>query len=491
MYRVSSEEQRNEGWSLQSQKRRCHSYNERAGIVLTREWECAESAWKPDRKLFAEFVAHVNSDDDIVAMEFESPDRMARNLYEYLTLEEMVKEDGREIHFFGTAQVYHQDSTARDWKALREAVVDSAFYSDNQSEKVRAGLDQKAEEGHWPGRRFFMTTFNHEKHIVEIDRADPGLPVFVRMAHLYATAQYSLDWIVEEAHRQGLRSRRDSKICKQSWANYLSDVRYTGLFRWNGKLRKGSHGALWDGNTHRALLLALARDGKPTGCASVGKPDHAFAKMGVCKSPTCPKPGTTVTVVGPQKANPEYVYYFCPKCGKPRPSIRQDRLAAQLGARLHDLEFPPDIVAWVRDQLQSSHAAERDEREARIRKLEADKQRLRYWTDRAYERHLNGKLSEEDYERREADWTAQMDEADRQLLQLRVQDDERRADGIRVLELAQAAARLYEAADYAEKAEILKIVTQNFTWDGVSAEPVWAEPFDGWVEMAESENWSG
>lgn len=137
------------------------------------------------------------------------------------------------------------------------------------------------------------------------------------------------------------------------------------------------------------------------------------------------------------------------------------------------------------------HEKERDYHAEAVRNLENEYNRLERMIDQAYQDKLEGRIDMEYWQRRSNEWRARQAEIEGQLARHREVKQEYLEDGVRLLELAQRAGALYDAANYEEKREILEIVLSNFSFDGVSVWPAWAKPFDALVHAGQNQDWLG
>jgi hypothetical protein len=128
--------------------------------------------------------------------------------------------------------------------------------------------------------------------------------------------------------------------------------------------------------------------------------DFAFSRLIVCSKCGC-------SVVGEIK-NQRYVYYHCTgyadKCqGNPaccrRKYVREEVLEAQFTELLGRLRFDDEVLGWVREALQVSHADERREHQEAIARLQAEYKRLDDRIRAMYVDKLDGKIGGDFYDR--------------------------------------------------------------------------------------------
>ena len=109
--------------------------------------------------------------------------------------------------------------------------------------------------------------------------------------------------------------------------------------------------------------------------------------------------------------------------------------------------------------------------------------------ERAYTDKLDGKISEEFWEARSADWNQEEQHILLALQALEQQSPERILDGVKILELANKAYFLYLKQPASERAKLLRIVLSNCSVDATSIYPTYRKPFDLIFQRAKNEEW--
>src|SRR3974377_1814191 len=106
--RVSSKEQREEGYSIEAQVRLLREYAVRQGFVITEEFIDVESASRSGRPGFNAMLAFLRKHPACRVILVEKTDRLYRNLKDYATLD--VKDWGLTIHLVKEGEVLSPDS---------------------------------------------------------------------------------------------------------------------------------------------------------------------------------------------------------------------------------------------------------------------------------------------------------------------------------------------------------------------------------------------
>src|SRR5947209_6747310 len=106
--RVSSKEQREEGFSIEAQVRLLCDYAVKQGFVIAEEFIDVESASKSGRTAFNAMLAYLRKHPACRVILVEKTDRLYRNLRDYATLD--VKDWGLAIHLVKEGAILSPDS---------------------------------------------------------------------------------------------------------------------------------------------------------------------------------------------------------------------------------------------------------------------------------------------------------------------------------------------------------------------------------------------
>ncbi len=469
--RVSSREQREEGFSIEAQVKLLRAAASKEGLEIVREFIEVESAKAAGRKQFSEMVAFFKRNRTCRILLVEKTDRLYRNQRDALTLEDL---DIR-IHFVKENETLSKDarSQVKFMHDIRLAMARN--YSENLKEEVKKGMAEKASQGTYPGRAPLGYRNNSATRTIEIhpEKAEIARRVF----ELYASGRFSLLALSKE-----IRHVTGTCISKTNLHKMLNNPFYLGRFEWSGETYQGKHPALISPELYGKAQAALSGHNRP----KYGKHELAFRGMLTCAHDDC-------AVTAELKKN-KYVYYRCSgyrgKCALPR--FREEEIAERLGHVLRDVSIPAEVVQSIGASLQRVHAQTRTETEQKRACLERELTALHSRMDAAYNDKLDGKISLEFWQRKQADW--QSEEFRIQSLISGLAEDccaEKLRDVQRILELAQRAYFLYLTRKPAEQAELLKKVLLNCSIDAVSLYPTYRKPFDMIFKRAKSNEWSG
>jgi site-specific DNA recombinase len=470
--RVSSREQQQEGYSIPAQLKLLRDYASRIGFHIEREFVDVETAKTTGRKSFGEMVQFLKrSRGSVRTVLVEKTDRLYRNFRDAVTLEDLETE----IHFVKENQVLSKNSRSQDKLTHGLHLLIARNYVENLREEVIKGMHEKAEQGVIPGRAPFGYRNNREKRSIEIHSENAEIVKF--MFERYASGQCSLTNL-----RRAVRERFGKLMTRSYLHTILTNPVYLGIFEWGGKSFRGNHETFISPALFESVQNAIHGHNK-------GKyRKHAIAFRGLL---TCAHDQCTVT--GELKKG-KYVYYRCSgfrgKC--PLPRFREQEIAERLGSILKDICIPDEVAAEIERSLELDQSRQKSLAAGERARLEQRLASVRRRMDQAYTDKLDGKISEDFWQRKLVDWQAEEQQLKTALSGL---DGSKNGDRLlhakRILELANKAYFLYLTRKPAEQAELLRKVLLNCAIDGASLYPTYRKPFDLIFQRTKNEDWSG
>ena len=469
--RVSSREQEQEGFSLDAQTKVLHEYAEEKGFKIVQAFEDVETAKVSGRKQFGEMVSFFKRNRTCRTLLVEKTDRLYRNYRDAVTLEDLEIE----IHFVKESQILSKDakSQVKFMHDIRLAVARN--YSENLREEVKKGMQEKAAQGTYPGRAPFGYRNNRDTRAIELHPEKSQIARYV--FETYAKGQHSLLTLSKD-----VRHVWGTSLSKTNLHKMLNNPFYIGHFEWSGSTYQGTHPPLISPELYALAHEVMCGHNKP----KYRKHEIAFRGLLTCAHDHC-------TVTGEVKKN-KYVYYRCSggrgPCDLPR--FKEKDIAERLGQVLKDVSIPRKVARDIESALRRD-ASKSDDLLARERaRLVRDLEMVRERVDRAYTDKLDGKISEEFWQRKQTEWRAEEAHIENHLAGLKEHDnDARMLTAHRILELAQNAHSIYLARESADKAELLRKVLLNCSIDAVSLYPTYRKPFDLIAMRVKNQEWSG
>lgn len=245
---------------------------------------------------------------------------------------------------------------------------------------------------------------------------------------------------------------------------------------WNGKMIQGRHEPLVSVDLWERVQGVM--DGRFAKKHRRFKHDFAFSGLIACGTCGC-------SIVGEIKKQ-RYVYYHCtgyaaktegrkPTCTQ---CVREEVLEERFTELLGRLRFDDEVLGWVREALQASHADERREHETAIERLRAEHKRLGERINAMYIDKLDGKIGGDFYDRFAGEWCEEQLRLQREIDRHESAEQSYMDEGVQILELAQNAQRLFERQEPRQKRRLLNFVLSNCSWQNGELRATFRQPFD-------------
>jgi site-specific DNA recombinase len=427
--RVSSKEQEKEGFSIPAQLKLLREYAAAQGFTVAQEYVDVETAKQTGRAAFGEMVAYLRAHPAARVLLVEKTDRLYRNLKDWVTVDELDVE----IHFPKEGVVLSRESRSSEKFMHGIKVLMAKNYIDNLSEEARKGMQEKAEQGIWPtvaplGYR--NLTGPNGKKIIEPD--PEAAPLIGRLFEWYAAGTLSLREAAKKVRAAGLVHRKSGAPVPVSTVHAILRNRlYAGAFEWNGRPYLGTHQPLVSPELWERVQDVL---------------DGRQAKK------------------------------HRRRCDEPY--VREEVLERQFSDLLGRLSFDDEALGWVREALHASHADETRAHEGAIERLQTEHKRFQNRLDAMYVDKLDGRVDATFYERMSTSWREEQTRCLREIEQHQAANKSYMDEGVRLLELAWNARRLFERQEPREKRRLLNFLVSNCSWKGGELTATLRQPFD-------------
>jgi DNA invertase Pin-like site-specific DNA recombinase len=189
-YRVSSKRQKEEGVSLEAQKKLIKDYILRSSFKIIKEFEIDESAKKANRKIFYEMLAFVRDNPQVSGIISEKIDRLLRgNLKDRVLIEDLINDFDKEIHFVKEGLVLSKDSKSAEKLHFDIQNALARHYLNNLSDEVKKGYDVLVADGFYPHIPPIGYKSKLENHLAVVDQE--RAPFIKKAFELCATGEYT------------------------------------------------------------------------------------------------------------------------------------------------------------------------------------------------------------------------------------------------------------------------------------------------------------
>lgn len=269
------------------------------------------------------------------------------------------------------------------------------YYIDNLSEEVRKGQMEMLAQGQLPAQaKLGYQTTGEKGHKTHIPK-QPAAMFIKEMFELYATGQYTVRRMAKVMYEKGLRSRTDQKIHQSDVHRILCDPYYYGAIRWKGALYPGKHEELISKELFDTVQNYLRRPGG----SKYAKHNYLFKGAFHCRRCNC-----LVT----WQVQKRFIYGRCSgyKPCEARKYAREDKVEKNIAPQFEIYQLlTPKKMAWLQKALREAHEIKEREHNIAVSDLKLKHEKVQYRLDRLYDDHVDGKITDQYYQRRFHEYT--------------------------------------------------------------------------------------
>jgi site-specific DNA recombinase len=443
--RVSTAKQGEKGVSLQEQRDAITRYAGQFGLEVSRWFEEKETAAKRGRPVFTEMLRLLTRKQSRGVI-IHKIDRSARNLRDWADLGEMI-DAGIEVHFANESLDLH--TRGGRLSADIQAVV-ASDYIRNLREETKKGFYGRLKQGLYPlGAPIGYLDQGKGK----VKAIDPNKGPLVRQAfELYATGRFTLETLLDELQRRGLRNKVGKTLSLNGISTVLRNPFYMGLIRIKktNELFQGNHEPLVGKSLYDSAQRILQ------GKTAVRALHHGFTYRRLIACGVC-----AYSLIGELQKG--HVYYRCQTKGCLTKTIREEAVEdclrnALAPATLDDAETECARI-WVRNaRLAQDSMREQEIGNARLM-LDQNQTRRTRLTDA----FLDGTIDKELFEERKAALLLESTGLKERIALLERRDESALVKIENFLELVKTASLLYREAFPDEKRDLVQKLTSNLS----------------------------
>jgi len=455
--RVSTEEQAEEGKSIETQIKLCKRWaKENESKVLEIFIDKGKSATTIRRPALQDMLVKCQEQNpriDIVLV--QDTDRLARNIYDHVFIKKTLKK--KNVQLISISQPMIDDSPEGN---LMDTMIASfnAFQSQITGRKTSKVLEEKAKMGWFPGGTPSLGYKNDEnpsptstldKRIIVVDYEIA--PVIKEVFETYSTGNFNIIQIAQILNKKGIKSPRGSKIHPSFSNRLLKDDFYIGNFSWNGKHYKGKHEPILSEDLFYKVQQVINSHNQQACRKRVH--NHllkGYLFCGICKSRFYAEKHT-------KKNGTIYDLYYCSKCKKDS-YVNTSILETQVEELFNSIEISSDYAKHVietakqiLDESRNNQDVDRNRLNKEIIKLEKG---MRETED---SRFITNSLSDENYIRISQRYSTQLKTLNSELSNLESQHNYSIDLIKRLVSLAENIGNAYKEASDELKRNYLSI----------------------------------
>jgi site-specific DNA recombinase len=485
--RVSTKEQE-EGHSIAAQRQRLIEYCARKSLKVIKTFELVESSTRGERKEFAAMLEFAQAQNETVAIVADAVDRLQRSFKESVLIDELIRKEQVELHFYREGMVIGKDATSTDILRWDFSVMGAKSYVLNLSENVRRSLEYKRRNGEWSGKAPLGYLNKRNPNNKSILIHDSERAFLVRMLfEEYAKGCFSISGdLVRMAQEWGLRNktRKGGSLFASQIQHILMNPFYYGQMRIKGKLYPHVYLPLIGKELFDRCEEVRLVSSRPTATRYSEKP---FVFRGLIK---CATSGRTVTC---DLKKGQHVYLICRDPDQPEKKlfIPENTVLDQIKAVFRTIQVPPTLLNALLAHMKAGHETENEFHRDAIEGLRREYDQLRNRLDMLLDLRLDKSITQDEYDKKARELKERQAE-----ITLRVEQHQKGEGDFRttlesLISLASHAAELFERSKTEQKRQLLAFVFSNLKLRGKKLEFSLRSPFDLMVDRASYPSWLG
>ena len=444
-----------EGLSLLAQSNRLHEYAERKGLEIIKSFEIVESSTRGERKQFMEMINFCKKQRETIAIVADTVDRVQRSFKESVLLDELMRQNKIELHFYREGMVLNSQSTSVDIMRWDFSVMGAKAYVLQLSENVRRSNEQKNKNGEITG----LAPLGYEKYIDErgkhfVRQKAPDATIIRKCYEMYSLGRASVAEIQHYANMMGLRTRKGAPISVNTMHFILENPFYYGEM----KTKRGLMPHIYKPLVNKELWdMCQAQKAIRAGqFLRTSDKNLLYRGLIIC--------GVTNRQCPCELKKDVFSYVACWRKDKTRIYIREEEFTKQIRSILNRIKLPDCIVIELQKELKTAKASERKFCTEEIARLKTEQTRLKQKMDVLFDMRLDGELDRETFDLKRNELQVKITRLNNKIVAHEKADNSFDETILGLLDIATQAGYIFEKSSNVDlKRLLLKFVFENIT----------------------------
>ncbi|NCU39773.1 recombinase family protein [Candidatus Falkowbacteria bacterium] len=340
-YRVSTEDQAQNGVSLEQQKKACLEYALNHDIEIVKLFhDDGVSAKTTNRKGLQELLSYCQKNyKNIDAVIVYKIDRLSRNVKDYATILMALEE--LKIKFISATETVDKTPSGKLIGTIMASFAQ--FDNDVRSERVSSCMLEKIKQGIWCYKAplgYLNSRDEQNKAIITIDR--PRAEIIKMAFEKFSTGAYQMEEIRKLMIKAGFKSWKNKELSNQTLFKILTDKFCIGIMTVNGQEYPGTHETIIDEATFYKCQRYINKGNKGDRI-SASTPNETFPLRHFILCPNCRRPLTAC--MSKSKSGKLYPFYKCyNKACQGYKSISKDKLEDEFHDLLRRITPSEDVL---------------------------------------------------------------------------------------------------------------------------------------------------
>ncbi len=532
--RVSTQEQYDEGCSIESQIRLMEDYCKKRNLEIIKRFEVVETSTRGNRTQFNDCLEFIRNQNEKIALVSDKVDRLQRSILDVPKLDKLVQEGKATLDFLDIGRL-DDDSNAQQKAFYRMAVVFANAYTDAISDNVRRSNHNKRLKGtiqkdsplgyiNEPRNR---TT--HPEPIVVID--EQRAPFVIKAFEMYASGCYAVDEITKILNKEGLTQKRGVNEGKPVTNNLIDKMltirfyygedesfKYNVIFKhpYPTLITKDLYDKCQEIRQSRGRGLAKANEEElkeqqeQANQTIVDKStQRIFLYRGMIKCSSCdctysPEAKTKQVIKEEFKNTPtdtltpdcyetkEYIYLRpvkrrnnCSDCK----STNEEYINAQIEKMLETIHIDKTLIEAIKPDIQKELDKNTDYKLTRISLIDKNLSDLNRRKQNLLDMRTGGEITKEEFIPKNTSFERQITDLTTEKEQLIQNSTLHKQAIIDIFNIASNIKDIYKSSDTTKKRAILKILCPNLKLDGKNLCIHWRKPLNLLVPKEVNMDW--
>lgn len=497
--RVSTQEQAQEGYSVDGQVVRLTEYCKKHNFNIIETFRVAESSSKDEKKEFNRMINLAKTRKSKVAIVVDKVDRLNRSVKDLPKLEELMTSQKAELHFLDIGRLDSEANTVQKLM-LRIMTAIGNTYSDNLSDHGKRTYQHKVDNGECPGHApigYLNARDEAGRATVIVDSARAFL--VTKIFEMYAAGIYSLGDLAKFAHQNNLtntfyRHNDNKSITKNVISGVLKNRFYCGFIchKKSGRLYPHKYERLISRELFEACQRVTAeRSAKNNRVKSVStmKAGKEFIFKGLVR---CGVTGRISTCDRKDKRGIDagtYLIAWNPEATTKKVWVNEKVLLDEMAKIFQSMTIPVKMIEDVVENLNRQTEDEINFAKAQLESLNRQLGNLLTRGERLLDMKLDGQIDGEIYDRKRKEIEEEIKKTRAGIERHQTIDNGFKKYVISAFSLASRVYELFQNANLSEKRELINCVFSDIILHGKNPRFSLREPFHLMINLGECTDW--
>ena len=443
--RISCKEQ-SDGYSLDAQNAHLTEYCKRNHLEIIKSYQIIESSTRGKRKEFMEMIRFCKNQSELIAIVCDSVDRLQRSFRECCLVEDLIKQEKIELHFYRESMVIGKNASATDMLRWQFFIMGASAYILQMSENLRRSLMFKVTNGQVIGpapcafENFVQSDGKHS-----IRKKEPEATYLRNLFELYAIGSTSIHQLTKMANDYGIRTRTGKKLGVTSMIHIIDNPFYYGEMLVKGKLYHHIYEPLITKEVYdKCQEQRQLQSTKPFKQGEI-----PFVYRGIFTDYYKNK------ICSCEIKKKKFVYIVCYKENGTRIYVPEYVIDKQVEAILDDVAVPAQTISDFKEYIKSSKQAELDYKKAELEHIDAKLNKIDQRLTSLFNMRLDQEITKDEYETKRDEYKLERSRLELLKKSHQVADDGFNETVLNMFDLLTSAKRVFKSATDIKNKQLL------------------------------------